>query len=175
MFISLLAKGPNQLSWVSRWTQGWSSTHWASTILPASVIIPSEHQPWLQPHWTPPQDLLLSPALNTRALRVVKWSICPGRLVSMWQRQGAHLYSLISEFLWLPRYSLVWSHRCGRSKRRTTLQGRKFDAQIQWLVKNHNMTSNGCQNHWWKLSWEREYFYDLKPHPTDYLLNRRNK
>ena len=26
-----------------------------------------------------------------------------------------------------------------------------------------------------KIIWEREYSYDLKPHPTDYLLIRRNK
>ena len=53
MFISLLAKGLNQLSRVTNELGVGAALTGHSTILPASVIIPSECQPGLQPHWTP--------------------------------------------------------------------------------------------------------------------------
>lgn len=65
-FISLLAKGLNQLSWLTNYLRGGAVPNGHLAILPASVIISGEHQPWLQTCRTPLAGLTLVSRVNDK-------------------------------------------------------------------------------------------------------------
>lgn len=140
-FISLLAKGLNQLSWLTNHLRGGAVPNGHLAILPVSVIIPGEHQPWLQTCRTPLAGLTLVSRVTTRALRVYEVKPLPKVIGSVYDRdKGAHLRWSDFRVLLLTTQILpcVISHSRGKSEKwRTMWQERESDALIERLGENY--------------------------------------
>ena len=154
-FISLLAKGLNQLSWLTNHLRGGAVPSGHLAILPASVIIPGEHQPWLQTRQTPLAGLILVSRVNDKGTEGLWGEVFAQGHRSVYDRDKGHtLDGVISEsFSWPPRYSLVWYLTAVEKAKNEGLCDRK-ESLMHWL------------SDWVKIIWEREYSHGLKNHNT---------